>query len=190
MVGSPFSYLSCMKANSQVRRFFYLGLPSERTRSIDVPLPKLAFSWWRHYPVPHVAQIWDCWRCTRDHSKRASRETHRSLSHVWCLLRWCYTFIPWIYRFRRQASQDFYQGFVHLLSRAFEEFTTSGDKQRVPYTGEGQVRKIRILGSYATDWLQEPHQLHPMVCKWAVAQLWLDVPVKTAGGSSLLSFVT
>lgn len=187
MVGSPFSYLSCIKTHSQVRRFFYLGLHSEGTRSSDVPLPKLAFSWWRHCPVPHVAQIWDCWRCTRDRSKRALRQTHRSLSGVWCLLRWCYTSMPQIYRFRRQASQNFYQGLVHLLSRAFEEFTTSGDKQRVPCTGNGHVR---ILRSHVTDWLQELPQLYQMFCKWALPQLWLDVPVKTAGGSSLLSFVT
>lgn len=73
---------------------------------------------------------------------------------MWCLLHKRYTLIAHIYCFRRQASQNFYQGFVHLLSCAFKEFTTSSHKQRVPCTGRGHVLKVTILKSHVTAcWL-------------------------------------
>ena len=37
------------------------------------------------------------------------------------------------YRLRWKFSKSLYQGLVHLLRRAFEEFTTAGNKERVTW---------------------------------------------------------
>lgn len=51
-----------------------------------------------------------------------------------------------IYGFRRQASQDFYQSFVHLLCCTLEEFTTTCHKKRVPCMDNKQKSDFGALG--------------------------------------------
>lgn len=65
------------------------------------------------------------------------------MSHIFSVkfLLICYKWSTHIYCFRGKASQNFDQCFVHLFCGSLEEFTTTGNKQRVPFMTKRTVHK-------------------------------------------------